>query len=171
MELVVVSVAVILAVGGWVFARRRRAEQATRRMAALAEIAQRVDAAVAALDGVPDVPASPPQTADRVAHTRAAEPDGRAGRTALVDAIAVAVSLARADGSRVAVALVRSDGELTASRREQLRGVAGVPIYAVGTRSAALVFPGVRPGERAGRPRAHPGDVRPRRACGGAHAG
>jgi hypothetical protein len=123
----------------WVYARRRRAARAAERIAALAEVARRVDAAVAAVEEVPVVPRSRPRAIHAVEDGPAPEP---AGRVALVDAVEAAVARAQADGARLTIGLVDTDGELTASLAERIRDVAGVPIYSVGTRSVAVVLPG-----------------------------
>jgi hypothetical protein len=140
-DIAVVALAVLGAsVGAWAYAGRRRAKRAAERIAALAEVARRVDAAVASIEEVPVVPPA------RVWAIHAVE-DGTApkskGRVALVDAVEAAVVRARADGSRLAIGLVGTDGELTAALEKRVRDVAGVPVYSVGTRSVALVLPGV----------------------------
>ena len=68
-----------------------------------------------------------------------ADPPG--GRAALVDATSAAVRRARADGTRLAVAIVESDrGAETIAR--DVASLAGLPTYAIGPRSLALVLPG-----------------------------
>jgi hypothetical protein len=139
-ELAVVVLASLAAsAGAWAYARRRRAARAAERIAALAEVARRVDAAVAAVETVSVVPAARAWTIHAVEDGPAPEP---AGRVALVDAVEAAVARAQTDGTRLAIGLVDTDGELTASLAERIRDVGGAPIYSVGTRSVALVLPG-----------------------------
>jgi hypothetical protein len=139
-ELAVVVLAGLAAsAGAWAYARRRRAARAAERIAALAEVARRVDAAVAAVETVSVVPAARAWTIHAVEDGPAPEP---AGRVALVDAVEAAVARAQTDGTRLAIGLVDTDGELTASLAERIRDVGGAPIYSVGTRSVALVLPG-----------------------------
>ena len=138
------AVALAGTIGGaalWVSGRRRRAERATQRIAALAEVARRVDAAIAAVDGTPARVHDQPRTAPpSLGAVPVAAPFGRA---ALVDAIAAAVDAARKDGSRLAVGLVHGDGELTTTVGERVRTVSGGEVYAVGPWSLALVLPGL----------------------------
>jgi hypothetical protein len=139
-ELAVVVLASLAAsAGAWAYARRRRAARAAERIAALAEVARRVDAAVAAVETVSVVPAARAWTIHAVEDGPAPEP---AGRVALVDAVEAAVARAQTDGTRLAIGLVDTDGELTAALAERIRDVGGAPIYSVGTRSVALVLPG-----------------------------
>lgn len=136
---VVVVVAFGASAGAWAYVRRRRAARGAERVAALAEVARRVDAAVAAIEDVPVAPPAASWTVHAVDDEPAPE---HAGRVALVDAIEAAVARAHAERSRLAVGLVGTDGELTPSVAEQIRNLAGVPVYSVGTSSVALVLPG-----------------------------
>jgi hypothetical protein len=121
-----------------IVARRRRSERVARRTATLAEVARRVDAAVRELDDLP-VGAERPGPA-AVARRGAAD---RSGRAAFVADVAAAVGQARERGSRLALALVFADEALAPPMTDALRCAAGAPVYASGTRSAALVLPGL----------------------------
>ena len=139
MELVVVvGSAALVGACASIVARRRRAERVARRTAALAEVARRVDAAVSELEDLPIRAAHPVPAA--VARREAADRSGRAGFVADVDA---AVGQARERGSRLALALVSAEEALAPPMTDALRRAAGVPVYASGTRSAALVLPGL----------------------------
>jgi hypothetical protein len=139
MELVVVAgCAVLAAACASIVARRRRNERVARRAAALAEVARRVDTAVSELEDLPVGTAQPVSAAP--AHREAVE---RSGREAFVADVAAAVAQARERGSRLALALVSAGEALSPATTDALRHAAGVPVYAAGTRSAALVLSGL----------------------------
>jgi hypothetical protein len=142
---VVVAVAAALAL---VFAawrlRRRRAARRARRFAALAATARRIDSAVASLPE-PDVgtPIEREVTATPTTGPAPTVADGLPGRAALVEVLAERVAEARTDGSRIAAAVVRSGTVDATTLARDVRAVVDAPVYAVGTRSVALVLPGL----------------------------
>ncbi|HEX2304407.1 MAG TPA: hypothetical protein VHH57_12340 [Gaiella sp.] len=121
---------------------RRRVERNVRRAAALTSVAERIDSAVMSLREVP-VPA-PVEAISSTRNTPApAVADGLPGRAALLDELATGVERSRADGSRLAAAVVRSVEQDAGALARDVREIAGVPAYAVGTRSVALVLRGL----------------------------
>ena len=136
------AAALLLALVGW-RARRRRAAERAHRLASLEATARRIDNAIASLpeldvrhpaDAV--VAAPPPGSPGPVVA------DGLPGRAALVEVLAERVAEARAQGSRFAAAVVRGTDDAT-TLAQSVRAVVDAPLYAVGTRSVALVLPGL----------------------------
>jgi hypothetical protein len=124
-------------------ARRRHVAQQAKRLAALEETARRIDTAVASLrelDVHDRAEPLPPPTGDSPAPSVA---DDLPGRAALVEALTERVAEARAEGSRIAAAVVRSGADDATTLARNVRAVVDAPVYAVGTRSVALVLPGL----------------------------
>jgi hypothetical protein len=125
-------------------AQRRRAARAARRRTTLAEIAERIDAAVTSLRGLaitrPPHQAPPSPLEDVPAPPVDGELPGRAG---LLQALALSVSDARSRGSRLAAAVVRASDDDAPALAGRARSVTDVPVYAVGPRAIALVLPGL----------------------------
>jgi hypothetical protein len=138
MELVVAGCAVLAAACASIVARRRRKAHVARRDAALAEVARRVDTAVSELDDLPVGTAQPVSAAPA-----RREAGDRSGREAFVADVAAAVVQPRERRSRLALALVSVGEALSPATTDAMRHAAGVPVYAAGTRSAALVLPGL----------------------------
>jgi hypothetical protein len=122
-------------------ARDRRSTQRSRRLATLAAVAERVDAALASLPEPRPAkslePAPKPSPANSSARVRDVP-----GRTELVDGLQRAVTEARENDSRLSVAVVEASEDLDARRGRELGETAGTPVYVVGPRSIALVLPG-----------------------------
>jgi len=123
---------------------RRRAARAARRRAALTEVAERIDAAVSSLRGLPldhaPAPAPPSPLENASFPLVVGELPGRAG---LLQALAAGVSDARAGGSRLAAAIVRAETADAPVLAGQARAVTDATSYAVGPRAIALVLPGL----------------------------
>jgi hypothetical protein len=137
-----VAAALVVALVAWRAGRRRAARRA-HRDAVLAATARRIDAAVASL---PELDVRHPAPADAAASAQVPVPavaDGLPGRAALVDALAERVAEARAQGSRIAAAVVRSGADDATTLARNVKAIVDAPVYAVGTRSVALVLPGL----------------------------
>ena len=127
-----------------VASRRRHLAGARRRLEALAEVAARIDRAVASLgeltmlssdepvDAAPPSPAPAPLVEDDLA-----------GRAGLLQELALDVAGALSQGDRLAAAVVRCEDGDAATLARDARSVAGVPVYTVGPRAVALVLPGL----------------------------
>jgi hypothetical protein len=138
--LAVALAAVAVSAGAWEYARRRRTARSAQRIAALAEVARRVDAAIAAVEPVPAAPAAREKRARAV---DAGPTSDQSGRVAFVEATEAAVATARADGSRLAIGLVVTAADPSPWLAERIGVAAGAPVYSVGTRSLALLLPGL----------------------------
>jgi hypothetical protein len=139
---VVVAAAVVLLFAAW-RVRRRRAARRARRLATLAATARRIDTAVASL---PELDVGEPTEREVVSATTGPAPtvaEGLPGRAALVEALAERVAEARTDGSRIAAAVVRSGAVDATTLARDVQAVVDAPVYAVGTRSVAVVLPGL----------------------------
>lgn len=122
-------------------ARGRRSTQRSRRLAALAAVAERIDAAIASLPEPRPAKPSEPALTPSSATSPATVPDVR-GRTELIDELQRAVGEARATDTRLTAAVVEATAALDDRRARELCETAGAPVYLVGTRSLALVLPG-----------------------------
>ena len=69
--------------------------------------------------------------------------DDLAGRTGLLQELALDVAGAHSQGDRLAAAVVRSEDGDAATLARDARSVADVPVYTVGPRAVALVLPGL----------------------------
>ena len=135
--------ALVVVLATLVVARTRRA-RAARRVAALVEVADRIDAAVSSLGGLTPVggleaPAVPAEVTAPAPPVEGTLP----GRAGLLWAIATGIADARSRGLRLAAAVVRSGDGDTSSLAAHARSVADVPVYAVGPSAVALVLPGL----------------------------
>lgn len=145
---VAATLVVVLAV--W-RARRRRAARRTHRLAALEATARRIDTAVASLRALDLADRGERASVPPAGETPSpAVADGLLGRAALVEALAQRAAEARADGSRVTAAVVRSGADDAASLARSVKAVVDAPVYAVGTRSVAVVLPGLGRAEALG---------------------
>ena len=142
--LVVLGLAALIVVLATVVVARARRARATRRVAALVDVADRIDAAVSSLgeltpvDG-PDAQADLDEVPDPARPVEGTLP----GRAGLLWAIATGIADARSRGLRLAAAVVRSGDEDASSLAAHARSVADVPVYAVGPGAVALVLPGL----------------------------
>jgi len=135
--------ALVVVLATLVVARTRRA-RAARRVAALVEVADRIDAAVSSLGGLtpvdgPEAPSLPDEVTAPAPPVEGTLP----GRAGLLWAIATGIADARSRGLRLAAAVVRSGDGDTSSLAAHARSVADVPVYAVGPSAVALVLPGL----------------------------
>jgi hypothetical protein len=131
--LVLVLVLVVVgAVGGLWVLRVRSLARERRRLASLAGVAQRLEAARLDVPRTRDeepMPSAPPP------------PAVPRGRAALVDAVTDAVARARADGERVALAVIETPDSTAAALARDVGAITGHEVYTVGARSVALVVP------------------------------
>ena len=132
--------ALVVVLATLVVARTRRA-RAARRVAALVEVADRIDAAVSSLGGL--TPVDAPAVPDEVTAPAPPVEGTLPGRAGLLWAIATGIADARSRGLRLAAAVVRSGDGDTSSLAAHARSVADVPVYAVGPSAVALVLPGL----------------------------
>lgn len=126
-------------------AQRRRAARAARRRATLAEVAERIDAAVSSLRGqaiTRSLEQAPPSPLEGDVSAAPVDRD-LPGRAGLLQALALSVSDARLRGSRLAAAVVRARDDDAPALAGRARSVTDVPVYAVGPRAIALVLPGL----------------------------
>ncbi len=143
------AIAVVLACAALVVlvlasvARRRSVARAERRAAALAEVAERIDAAVSSLGELSirsyDTVPAPPNGSAPVPLVDTELP----GRAGLVHALAEGVADARAEGRRLSAAVVRAGAGDATELAHAARSVADVAVFAVGPRAVALVLPGL----------------------------
>lgn len=144
--MLVIALASVALVGALIVAvvgLRGRAARAEHRRATLAEVAERIDAAVGALRGLELARSpehAPPSPLEDAPPLVTGELPGRAG---LLQALAAGVSDARADGSRLAAAVVRAHDHDAPALTGRVHTVTDVPVYAVGPRTIALVLPGL----------------------------
>jgi hypothetical protein len=127
-----------------VLSRRRQVARARHRLELLAEVAARIDRAVASLGELTVRPSSEPVEDIPLASEPAPlVEDELTGRAGLLRELAVDVAGAQSQGERLAAAVVRAeDGDAAALARDA-RSVADVPVYAVGPRAVALVLRGL----------------------------
>ena len=140
--LVALVVAAVLLLGVFVtLVHRRSLRREARRVEALTAVAHRLETTLWSLE-----PAEPPQPPRAESAGRSSHPpliEGRLeGRAALLDALREGVDRAQAEGSRLAAAVVQLERDATPDVSTDIGALAGVPVYAVGPRSLALVLPG-----------------------------
>lgn len=123
---------------------RRTVRREQARVDALVVVARRLESTLSSIEASePRAPALDP--APTIA-PRAAAPlvaGELPGRAALLDALAEGVERARAEGSRLSAAVVRLEQSASHDLSTAIGALAGVPVYAVGPRSLALVLPDV----------------------------
>lgn len=125
-------------------ALRRRAARAARRRAALAEVAERIDAAVSSLRELPITRSPDHAPPSPLADGPVVVVDGELpGRSGLLQALAASVADARSAGSRLAAAVVRARDDDAPALAGQARAVTDASVYVVGPRAIALVLPGL----------------------------
>jgi len=127
-----------------VASHRRHRASARRRLEALAEVAARIDRAVASLGELAMLSShEPPDAAPPSAAPAPIVEADLAGRAGFLQELVSDVAGAHSQGDRLAAAVVRSeDGDAAALARDA-RSVADVPVYTVGPRAVALVLPGL----------------------------
>lgn len=132
----VVAMAIALVV------RSRRLAQRARRVAALASVAERLEAALGALRDArtPDA-AELPATAAPPASPAPLIGGTLPGRAALVDALGRAVEHARTEGARLTAAVVHTEMDVEDVLGTELSATANAQVYLVGPRSVAIVLP------------------------------
>lgn len=135
------AAAVLLVLVAVVGRRRARAREA-RRVEALAQLAERLEASLEDLRPPTFQPVEP--AASPRGGTVPLVAERLPGRAALLDAVGAEVARAAAGGSRLTVARVRAAGATSPEElADAVREFAGRPAYAVGPAASAFTLPGL----------------------------